>query len=98
MPKETKSQTSYFENVFHKLSVRSNTVITVVIFIIDTYENVTIFQFHGSMFRDWPGDLNMNRVRSPNAGIMGSNPTKDMDVCLRLLCVVLCVGSGLATG
>jgi hypothetical protein len=31
---------------------------------------------------------------------MGSNPTRDMDVCVRLFCVcaVLCVGSGLATG
>jgi hypothetical protein len=35
-----------------------------------------------------------------NAGIVGSNPTHAMDVCLRLfcVCVVLCVGSGLATG
>jgi hypothetical protein len=29
-------------------------------------------------------------------GIMGSNPTQDMDVRLRLSCV--CVGNGLATG
>jgi hypothetical protein len=35
-----------------------------------------------------------------NAGIMGSNPIQDMDVCVRLfcVCVVLYVGSGLATG
>jgi hypothetical protein len=35
-----------------------------------------------------------------NAGIVGSNTTQGMDVCVRLLCVcvVLCVGSGLATG
>jgi hypothetical protein len=35
-----------------------------------------------------------------NAGIVGSNPTQGMDVCVRLfcVCVVLCVGSGLATG
>jgi hypothetical protein len=35
-----------------------------------------------------------------NAGIVGSNPTRGMDVCGRLfyVCVVLCVGSGLATG
>jgi hypothetical protein len=34
-----------------------------------------------------------------NTGIVGSNPTGGMDVCLRLLCVcvVLCVGTGLAT-
>jgi hypothetical protein len=35
-----------------------------------------------------------------NAGIMGSNLTQSMDVCIRLfsLCVVLCVGSGLTAG
>jgi hypothetical protein len=35
-----------------------------------------------------------------NAEIMGSNPTQSMDVCVHLFCVyvVLCVGSGLATG
>jgi hypothetical protein len=35
-----------------------------------------------------------------NAGILGSNPIRGMDVCARLfcVCVVLCVGSGLATG
>jgi hypothetical protein len=35
-----------------------------------------------------------------NTGILGSNPTRGMDVCARLfcVCVVLGVGSGLATG
>jgi hypothetical protein len=35
-----------------------------------------------------------------NNGIVGSNPTRGMDVYVLLLCVcvVLCVGSGLATG
>jgi hypothetical protein len=36
-----------------------------------------------------------------NAGIVGSNPTRGMDVCVcvySVFCVVLCVGSGLATG
>jgi hypothetical protein len=35
-----------------------------------------------------------------NNGVVGSNPTRGMDVCARLFCiyVVLCVGSGLATG
>jgi hypothetical protein len=35
-----------------------------------------------------------------DAGIVDSNPTQGMDVCVRLFCVciVLCVGSGLATG
>jgi hypothetical protein len=33
------------------------------------------------------------------AGIVGSNPTRGMDVCVHLfcVCVVLCVGRGLAT-
>jgi hypothetical protein len=35
-----------------------------------------------------------------NTGIAGSNPTRGIDVCVRLfcVCVVLCVGSGFATG
>jgi hypothetical protein len=35
-----------------------------------------------------------------NPGIVGSNPTQNIDVCVRLFCVyaVLCVGIGLATG
>jgi hypothetical protein len=35
-----------------------------------------------------------------NAGIVSSNPTPGMDVCILLfcVCVVLCVGRGLATG
>jgi hypothetical protein len=35
-----------------------------------------------------------------NTGIVGSNSTGDMDVCVRLfcVCVVLCVGTGLGTG
>jgi hypothetical protein len=35
-----------------------------------------------------------------NTGIMCSNPTRGMDVCVRLfcVCVVLCLGSGLVTG
>jgi hypothetical protein len=35
-----------------------------------------------------------------NTGILCSNPTRGIDVCARLFCVnvVLCVGSGLATG
>jgi hypothetical protein len=34
-----------------------------------------------------------------NTGIVGSNPTRGMDVCVRsfCVCVVLCVGWGLAT-
>jgi hypothetical protein len=39
-------------------------------------------------------------VALSNAGIVGSNPTQGMDVCLRLfyVCVVLRVDSDLATG
>jgi hypothetical protein len=35
-----------------------------------------------------------------NTGVMDSNPTRDMIVCVHLFCVcaVLCVGSGLDTG
>jgi hypothetical protein len=35
-----------------------------------------------------------------DTGIVGSNPTQGMAVCVRLfcVCVVLCLGSGLATG
>jgi hypothetical protein len=35
-----------------------------------------------------------------NTGIVGSNPIRVMDVCVRLFCVcaVLCAGSGLAAG
>jgi hypothetical protein len=35
-----------------------------------------------------------------NTGVVGSIPTRSMGVCVRLscVCVVLCVGSGLATG
>jgi hypothetical protein len=42
----------------------------------------------------------MSRFVGSNTGNMGSNPTPGMDVCVRLfcVCVVLCVGSGLATG
>jgi hypothetical protein len=34
---------------------------------------------------------------SSNTGIMGSNPNRDIDVCVRVfcVCVVLCAGSGL---
>jgi hypothetical protein len=36
---------------------------------------------------------------SSNTGVMISNPTRGMGLCVRLfcVCVVLCVGSGLAT-
>jgi hypothetical protein len=45
--------------------------------------------------------LNNSVAFSPQAsGIVGSNPTRGMDVCVRSFydCVVMCVGSGLATG
>jgi hypothetical protein len=42
----------------------------------------------------------MNLFARLNTGVVGSNPTRGMVVCVRLFCVcaVLCVGSGLATG
>jgi hypothetical protein len=49
----------------------------------------------------WPPVLRHATVFAhSNSGIMGSNPTQAMNVCVRLfcVCVVLCVGSGLATG
>jgi hypothetical protein len=42
----------------------------------------------------------MNVFSLSNTGIVGSNLTRGIDVCVRLfcVCVVLCVGSVLATG
>jgi hypothetical protein len=41
-----------------------------------------------------------NGFARSNIGIVGSNPTQDMDVCVRLFCacVVPCICIGLATG
>jgi hypothetical protein len=41
-----------------------------------------------------------NAIHHPNTWIVGSNPTRGMDICVCLfcVCVVLCVGSGVATG
>jgi hypothetical protein len=46
----------------------------------------------------WPRGL--RRELSLLAAFLGSNPTQGMDACVRLfcVCVVLCVGSGLAMG
>jgi formate hydrogenlyase subunit 3/multisubunit Na+/H+ antiporter MnhD subunit len=33
-----------------------------------------------------------------NTGVVGSNPTRGMDVCVYSVFVLACVGSGLATG
>jgi hypothetical protein len=54
-----------------------------------------------SSLSQWPRGVRHELVFAhSNAGIGGSNPTQGMDVCVRLfsICVVLCVGSGLATG
>jgi hypothetical protein len=47
-----------------------------------------------ALSKAWPAFANIK------TGIMGSNPTRCMDVCIRLfrISVVLCVGSGLVTG
>jgi hypothetical protein len=36
--------------------------------------------------------------RGSNTEVVGSNPIVGMDVCAFILCAVVCVGSGLATG
>jgi hypothetical protein len=49
----------------------------------------------------WPRGLRHALVFArSNTGIVGSNPTQVMDVCVCLfcVCVVLYVGSGVATG
>jgi hypothetical protein len=52
---------------------------------------------HGNRVADHSGRAIFGRS---NTGIVGSNPTRGMNVCVRLfcVCVVLCVGRGLATG
>jgi hypothetical protein len=44
--------------------------------------------------REW----NLMFAAHSNAGIMGSNPTRGMDVCVFIVFVWSCVGNGLATG
>jgi hypothetical protein len=48
----------------------------------------------------WRKSIGRSVFARSNAWIVCSNPTRGMDVCVRLfyVCVVLCVGSGLATG
>jgi hypothetical protein len=48
----------------------------------------------------WPRGVSRTVFGRSDAGIVGSNPTQGMDVCVRLfcVCVVVCVGSGLTTG
>jgi hypothetical protein len=48
----------------------------------------------------WPRGLRHELFARSDTGIVGSNPTQGMDVCVCVysVCVVLCVGSGLATG
>jgi hypothetical protein len=48
----------------------------------------------------WPLSLGHELSSLAFTGIVGSNPTQDMEVCVRLfyVCVVLCVGSDLTTG
>jgi hypothetical protein len=44
--------------------------------------------------------FDMSAFARSNTEIVGSNPTGNMDVCMRLfcVCVVLCIGSGLMMG
>jgi hypothetical protein len=48
----------------------------------------------------WPRGQSWIVFARSNAGIVGSNPTRCLDICVFLffVCVVLCVGSGLSTG
>jgi hypothetical protein len=48
----------------------------------------------------WSRGLRHKLPSLSKAEIVGSNPIQGMDVCVRLfcVCVVVCVGSGLATG
>jgi hypothetical protein len=57
------------------------------------------FTFYFLLFHRGRVRLPITVARS-NTGIVGSNPTQGMDVCVRLfcVCVVLCVGSDLVTG
>jgi hypothetical protein len=49
----------------------------------------------------WPHRLR-HELSSPdrNTRVVGSNSTRGVDICVRLfcVCVVLCIGRGLATG
>jgi hypothetical protein len=62
-------------------------------------ESTYFFLIFMTVNTHWPRDL---RTVFPctNTGVMGSNPTQDMGVFVRsfCVCVVLCVGRGLATG
>jgi hypothetical protein len=63
---------------------------------LDHNTSMRIFSYHSGR-----AVYGMNRLRKArNTGIVVSNPTRGMDVCVRLfcVCVVLCVGSGLAMG
>jgi hypothetical protein len=53
----------------------------------------------GNIIPPCSGQKRVTVAARSNTGIVGSNPTRDMYVCVRLfcVCVVLCVGSGLAT-
>jgi hypothetical protein len=64
---------------------------------------VLLAQFTRSFSRGTYFDLSisgMNCLRPLEHWDRGLNPTRGMDVCVRLfcVCVVLCVGSGLTTG
>jgi hypothetical protein len=84
----TRNLTSFYGLVW-KSSVRFTTAIT---------------QFQVTIATNWPITVAARSkvwtvfARS-NAAIAGSNPTRGMDACVRLfcVCVVLCVGSRLAT-
>jgi hypothetical protein len=76
---------SYAINQFY--SVRLTRVVIYVALYANMLITVAVFSKAWTVFALW------------SAGIVGSNPTQSMDVCVRLfcVCVVLCTDSGLKT-
>jgi hypothetical protein len=58
--------------------------------------------FRGTRYEKAPTTVarGLRHELSSLAGIVGSKPTRGIDVCVRLIfvCVAMCIGSGLATG
>jgi hypothetical protein len=65
-------------------------------FILTTLKNVSFHQ--NNCVPGLPITLAWTVFARSNTGIVSSSPTRGMDVCLCLFCVVLCIGRGLARG
>jgi hypothetical protein len=83
------------------LDVRSHIVLWVICWLVSSHFFIILIGWSANCRSQWPRGLR-HELSSParNTGIMGSNPTRGMDVCVRLffVCALLCVCSGLATG